>query len=149
MKKIYTLSALTFLGVLTSLFIATQAPSTAHAAGWTFAGSVNTQVNSTATATSSVYLCKVAVPKQGYKVKARAVVTTSYGTGPIKAMTANAAGVSYGNVINSNVGQTSITGYGPNIVSASAAVSGGVTSTTNAGWVKYAPSITVSSIVFC
>lgn len=148
MKKLHRLSILAFVGAFLSTVIATQLAPVTHAAGWSNAGSVTIQVTSTSSAKATIYLCKIAAPKLGYKIKAKAVITAQYGAaGQVKAMTANAAGVTYGNVINSTVGQTSTTGYGPNYVSASSTVSGGLKSNT-ASWVGYAP-MTVSSIVFC
>jgi hypothetical protein len=149
MKKLLKLSLLTLVGVFISTIIAIHSNEVTHAAGWTNTGSVSIQVNSTSSAKATIYLCKTAFPKLGYKIKARAVITNLYGTsGQVKAMTANAAGVSYGNVINSTVGQASVTGYGPNYVSSGSVVSGGLRSTTHAGWVDYSTA-TVSNIVFC
>lgn len=148
MNTLLKLSFIAALGVIVSTVIATQTSAQANAA-WTSAGSVNIQVSSTGSATASLSLCKTQYPKQGYKVKARTVITNTYGaTGQVKAMTTGDAGVAYGNVVTAGVGQTSITGYGPNIVQQGSSVTPGFKSHT-ASWVNYGTSKTVSSLAFC
>jgi len=148
MNKFIKLSLVAVLGVLVSTVIATQTSAQTNAA-WTAAGTVTTQVSATGSATASIALCKLQIPKQGYKVKARATITSTAGAGgQVKAMTANDAGVSYGGVINSAVGQVSTTGYGPSIVQQSSTVSGGLKSNTSS-WVDYGTVKTVSSLAFC
>lgn len=148
MNTLLKLSLVAIVGVLVSTFIVAQSSEQTNAT-WTPAGTATTQVTSTSSAKASISLCKTSVPKVGYKIKARAVITNLYGAaGPVKAMTANAAAGSYGNVITSNVGQTSTTGVSPSGLSASSVVSGGLKSDV-ASWVSYGTTMPVSSVAFC